>query len=83
MKPLNRRLLIEITKEEEQQGVFYVPKEDKPQEFVTARVLSSASDCSQDYTGKVVVIHAFGVENVNVQGKSYTFIGDNHLICAE
>jgi len=83
LKPLNRRLLIEITKEEEQQGVFYVPKEDKPEEFVTARVLCSAADCSQDYTGKVVVIHSFGVETVKVKGKNYTFIGENHLICAE
>jgi co-chaperonin GroES (HSP10) len=83
MKPLNRRLLIEIIKEEEHQGAFYVPKEEKVEEFVPAKVLSCADDCVQDYTGKTVVIHSFGVEQVNVRGETYTFIGESHLICAE
>ena len=32
MKPLNRRLLIEITEEELEQGVFFVPVEEKVEE---------------------------------------------------
>ena len=83
MKPLNRRLLIEITKEETQQGAFFVPKEEKVEEFATATVLDCAADCSQDYTGRTVVIHSFGVEKVQVRGDTLTFIGENHLICAE
>jgi co-chaperonin GroES (HSP10) len=83
MKPLNRRLLIDIIKEEEHQGAFYIPKEEKIEEFVAANVISCASDCSQDYTGQTVVIHSFGVESVKVKGKSYTFIGESHLICVE
>ena len=83
MKPLNRRLLIEINKEETQQGAFFVPQEEKVEEFVAATVLASATDCSQDYTGRTVVVHSFGVEKVIVRGKTYTFIGENHLICAE
>ena len=83
MKPLNRRLLIEINKEETHQGAFFVPEEEKVEEFVTATVLSCAVDCSQDYTGKNVVLHSFGVEQVTVRGETYTFIGENHLICTE
>ena len=83
MKPLNRRLLIEINKEETHQGAFFVPVEEKVEEFVVATVLSCADDCSQDYTGKNVVLHSFGVEQVTIRGETYTFIGENHLICAE
>ena len=83
MKPLNRRLLIEVIKEEAQQGVFFVPVEEKPQEFLIAKVLACASDCSTDLTGKTIVIHAFGTEEVKVQGSEYTFIGENHLVCVQ
>jgi co-chaperonin GroES (HSP10) len=83
MKPLNRRLLIEAQEEEPQQGTFFVPVEDKVEEFLTATVLACAEDCSIDLTGKTVVIHSFGTEEVTVKGKKYTFIGENHLICVE
>ena len=83
MKPLNRRLLIEVIEEEPQQGAFFVPVEEKVEEFLTVRVLACASDCANDLTGKTVVIHSFGREEVTVKGKSYTFIGENHLICVE
>ena len=73
MKPLNRRLLIEVIEEEPQQGAFFVP----------ARVIACAEDCANDLTGKTVIIHAFGKEEVTVKGKKYTFIGENHLICVE
>jgi co-chaperonin GroES (HSP10) len=83
MKPLNRRLLIEVIEEEPQQGAFFVPVEEKVEEFLTAAVLACAEDCSADLTGKTVVIHSFGTEEVMVQGKKYTFIGENHLVCAK
>jgi|TARA_R110000824_G_scaffold113536_2_gene263263 co-chaperonin GroES (HSP10) len=83
MKPLNRRLLIEVIEEETQQGAFFVPVEEKVEEFVTAKVVASASDCSNDLTGKTVVIHSFGKEEITIKGKKYTFIGENHLICVE
>lgn len=83
MKPLNRRLLIEIIKKEEHQGAFFIPKEEKVEEFVPAKVISCAVDCSEDYTGQTVVLHSYGIEQVTVRGDSYTFIGENHLICAE
>ena len=83
MKPLNRRLLIEVIKEEPQQGAFFVPVEEKVEEFLTVRVLACATDCANDLTGKTVVIHSFGKEEVAVRGKKYTFIGENHLICVE
>ena len=83
MKPLNRRLLIEVIEEEPQQGAFFVPVEEKVEEFLTVRVLACAKDCANDLTGKTVVIHSFGREEVTVKGKKYTFIGENHLICVE
>lgn len=83
MKPLNRRLLIEITEEELKQGVFFVPVEEKVEEFLTAKVISCAPDCTNDLTGQTVVVHSFGKEEVTVRGKTYTFIGENHLICVE
>ncbi len=83
MKPLNRRLLIEVIEEEPQQGAFFVPVEEKIEEFLPAKVVSCAEDCTNDLTGKTVVIHAFGREEVKVKGKKYTFIGENHLICVE
>ena len=83
MKPLNRRLLIEVTKEEPQEGAFFIPVEDKVQDFLPAKVIDCAEDCTIDLTGKTVVIHAFGREEVTVKGKKYTFIGESHLICVE
>ena len=83
MKPLNRRLLIEIINKEAQQGSFFVPVEDKVEEFQTAKVVSTAEDCSLDLTGKKVIFHAYGIEKVRTGGKNYIFIGENHLICVE
>jgi co-chaperonin GroES (HSP10) len=83
MKPLNRRLLIEVIEEEPEQGAFFVPVEEKVEEFLVARVIACATDCTNDLTGKSVVIHSFGREEVTVRGKKYTFIGENHLICVE
>jgi len=83
MKPLNRRLLIEVIEEEPEQGAFFVPVEEKAEEFLVAKVFASAEDCTNDLTGKSVVIHSFGREEVTVKGKKYIFIGENHLICVE
>jgi len=83
MKPLNRRLLIEVIEEEPQEGVFFVPAEEKIEEFLTAKVVACAEDCINDLTGKTVVIHSFGKEEVAMKGKKYTFIGENHLICVK
>jgi co-chaperonin GroES (HSP10) len=83
MKPLNRRLLIEVIEEEPQQGAFFVPVEEKVEEFLPAKVIACAEDCKEDLSGKTVVIHAFGREEVTVKGKRYTFIGENHLICVK
>ena len=83
MKPLNRRLLIEVIEEEPEQGAFFIPVEEKVEEFLVARVIACATDCTNDLTGKSVVIHSFGREEVIVKSKKYTFIGENHLICVE
>ena len=83
MKPLNRRLLIEVIAEEPKQGAFFVPVEEKAEEFLPAKVIACAEDCANDLTGKTVIIHAFGREEVTMKGKRYTFIGENHLICVE
>ena len=83
MKPLNRRLLIEVIEEEPQQGAFFVPVEEKVEEFLPARVIACAENCTNDLTGKTVVFHAFGREEVTVKGKTYTFIGESPLICVE
>ena len=83
MKPLNRRLLIEVIEEEPQQGAFFVPVEEKVEEFLPAKVLSCSDDCTRDLTGQTVVFHSFGREEVTLRGKRYTFIGENHLICVE
>ena len=83
MKPLNRRLLIEVNEEEPQQGAFFVPVEEKVEEFLPAKVIACAEDCVNDLSGKTVVIHAFGREEVTVKGKKYTFVGENHLVCVE
>ena len=83
MKPLNRRLLIEVIEEEPQQGAFFVPVEEKVEEFLPAKVIACAEDCANDLAGKTVVIHSFGTEEVIAKGKKYTFIGENHLICVE
>jgi co-chaperonin GroES (HSP10) len=83
MKPLNRRLLIKVMEEEPQQGTFFVPAEDKIEEFLTAKVIACADDCTNELTGKTVVIHSFGVEEVTVKGVKYIFIGESNLICVE
>ena len=52
MKPLNRRLLIEVIEEEPQQGAFFVPVEEKIEEFLSAKVIACAEDCASDLVGK-------------------------------
>ena len=81
MKPLNRRLLIEVIEEEPQKGAFFVPVEEKVEEFIAAKVIACADDCTHDLAGRTVVIHSYGKEEVVVKGKEYIFIGENHLIC--
>ena len=83
MKPLNRRLLIEVlNQEEEQSGSFFVPQTDKtPEEYTVATVVDCATDCTLDLTGKKVVFTTFGMETITLDGKQYNFIGENHLIC--
>ena len=83
MKPLNRRLLIEVIEEEPEQGAFFVPVEEKVEEFLTAKVIACAENCSEDLSDKTVVFHSYGKEEVLVRGKRYVFIGENHLICVE
>tara|TARA_Y100000310_G_C20217280_1_gene594097 strand:+ start:320 stop:577 length:258 start_codon:yes stop_codon:yes gene_type:complete len=85
MKPLNRRLLIEVlNQEEETSGAFFVPQEDKtPSEFSFGKVLDCADDCSTDLVGKRVVFTTFGIEKVTSANREYNFIGENHLICWE
>ena len=83
MKPLNRRLLIEVIEEEPEQGAFFVPVEEKVEEFLTAKVIACAENCSEDLSGKTVVFHSYGKEEVSVKGKKYIFIGESHLICVE
>ena len=83
MKPLNRRLLIEVIEEEPQQGAFFVPVEEKVEEFLLAKVIACAEDCTRDLTGKTVVFHSFGKEEVKAKGKKYIFIGESHLVCVE
>ena len=84
MKPLNRRLLIEVlNQEEEQSGAFFVPQTDKaPEEYTVATVLACATDCVTDLTGEKVVFTTFGMETITLDGKQYSFIGENHLICS-
>ena len=43
--------------------------EEKVEDFLPAKVLDCADDCAKDLTGKTVVIHAFGREEVTVKGK--------------
>ena len=83
MKPLNRRLLIEVQEEDLQQGTFFVPAEERVEEFLTAWVVACADDCTTNLAGKTVVIHSFGREEVTVKGKKYTFSGENHRICVK
>jgi co-chaperonin GroES (HSP10) len=83
MKPLNRRLLIEVIEEEPEQGAFFVPVEEKVEEFLTAKVIACAENCSEDLSGKIVVFHSYGKEEVSVKGKKYIFIGESHLICVK
>ena len=49
MKPLNRRLLIEVIEEEPQQGAFFVPVEEKVEEFLPAKVISCAEYMCKRY----------------------------------
>tara|TARA_R110000744_G_scaffold246461_1_gene362962 strand:+ start:327 stop:584 length:258 start_codon:yes stop_codon:yes gene_type:complete len=85
MKPLNRRLLIEVlNQEEEQSGSFFVPQTEKtPDEYTVGKVIACAEDCKSDLVGKKVIFTTFGMETVVLSGSEYTFIGENHLICAE
>jgi co-chaperonin GroES (HSP10) len=85
LKPLNRRLLIEVlNQEEERSGAFFVPQTEKPpDEYTVARVLECAEDCQVNLTGKKVIFTTFGLEVVSLDGEHYNFIGENHLICAE
>ena len=85
MKPLNRRLLIEVlNQEEEQSGAFFIPQAEKPpEEYTVAKVIECSDDCRLDLAGKKIVFTTFGLETVKIDGKDCSFIGESHLICAE
>jgi len=85
MKPLNRRLLIEVlNQEEESSGAFFVPQEKKAQsEFTIGMVVDSADDCTSDLKGKKVVFTTFGIETVKVGVQEFSFIGESHVVCCE
>ena len=84
MKPLNRRLLIEVIEEEPQQGAFFVPVEEKVEEFLPAKVIACAEDCANDLDWQDCCRPCLRERRSNsIKGKKYTFIGENHLICVE
>ena len=85
MKPLNRRLLIEVLdQEKESSGAFFIPQEEqKATEFSFGRVITCAEDCARDLSGLKVVFTTFGLETVTIASKEYNFIGENHLVCWE
>ena len=48
----------------------------------TGQSMACATDCVTDLTGEKVVFTTFGMETVTLNGKQYSFIGENHLICS-
>ena len=85
MKPLNRRLLIEVTEEAPQQGAFFVPVEEKIEEFLTAKVIACAEDCTTDLSGKIVVIVWFShcaKVSAYVSSKESLKISTNSSLCS-
>ena len=85
MKPLNRRLLIEVLNQEEQSsGAFFVPQEKKvPNEFTIGIVIDCADDCASDLRGKKVVFTTYGIETIKIGAEELSFIGENHLVCCD
>ena len=73
-------LLIEVIEEEPQQGAS-VPVEEKVEEFLLAKVIACAEDCTRDLTGKTVVFHSFGKEEVKEKAKVYFYRRKSPCLC--
>jgi co-chaperonin GroES (HSP10) len=86
LKPWNRRLLVELIKEEvsEQHPQILLPENYKPKEddpHVLARVVACASDATQSLQDQKVVLQSNGVETFKVNDKTNYLVLENYVVC--
>lgn len=83
VKPWNRRLLIKLPEEEQQEeSSILLPEDYKPStgDHLIGEVLSTSTDGSPELEGKKVVFPPSSLEEIEIDGDLYYLILENYII---
>ena len=83
IQPWNRRLLIELPREEEQNdSSILLPEDYKPNtnDHLIGKVLATASDAAKELVGKKVVIPPISIEEIQIDDVTYYLILENYIV---
>ena len=83
IQPWNRRLLIELPREEEQSDSSILLPEDykpSPNDHLIGKVLATASDATKELVGKKVVIPPISIEEIQIDDVTHYLILENYIV---
>tara|TARA_R100000152_G_C6746403_1_gene169977 strand:+ start:692 stop:970 length:279 start_codon:yes stop_codon:yes gene_type:complete len=85
-RPCNRHLLLEICtgedQEEERSGILLPEDYVSKSPFGKAKVIGMSSDCSLDVlVGECVIYNNSMLEEVQIDGQTYSMILENYVLC--
>jgi len=82
MRPVNRRLLVELFEEEEESPLFILPEDFQEKSHRSYKVLATARDCNMDLkVGEIVIAHTSDPEAITFEGKEHLLLLENHVVC--
>lgn len=82
MRPVNRRLLVELFEEEEETPVFILPEDFQEKSHRSYKILATANDCSMDLkVGEIVVAHTSDPERIVFEGNEHLLLLENRVVC--
>tara|TARA_R100000278_G_C5364341_1_gene126558 strand:+ start:136 stop:393 length:258 start_codon:yes stop_codon:yes gene_type:complete len=82
MRPVNRRLLVELYEEKEEAPAFILPDNFQEKSHRSYKILATANDCSMDLkVGEVVVAHTSDPEKIVFEGNEHLLLLENRVVC--
>jgi co-chaperonin GroES (HSP10) len=81
--PHNKRLLVEVQKEEVEQSLFVIPDEARQKsEWTTGKVVLASDRDNAFFAGRNVIFLTHMLETISIHGKEYHFIESNHVVAS-
>ena len=82
MRPVNRRLLVELFEEQEEKPFFILPEDFQERSHRPYKILAAAKDCNMDLqVGEIVVAHTTDPEKILFEGKEHLLLLENRVVC--